>query len=130
MSAIADKARALSGDRTCTGRAEELVRSAEFRKEYAARPNVITAEEMPWERSPDGLIKHLINHRMNTPELCVEAYMLFLKAGEHSGKHRHMWGALAFVVEGDLLPHVTVLAGVLAGLEEQHVGLDAELRRV
>ena len=41
MSAIADKARALSGDKTCTWRAEELVRSAEFRKEYAARPNVM-----------------------------------------------------------------------------------------
>ena len=42
---------------------------------------MITAEEMPWERSPDGLIKHLIHRNMNTPELCVEAYMLFLKDG-------------------------------------------------
>jgi quercetin dioxygenase-like cupin family protein len=38
---------------------------------------------------------------MNTPELCVEAYMLFLKEGERSGKHRHMWEELAFVVEGE-----------------------------
>jgi len=56
---------------------------------------------MPWERSPDGLIKHLIHRNMNTPELCVEAYMLFLKEGERSGKHRHMWEELAFVVEGE-----------------------------
>ena len=61
---------------------------------------MVTAEDMPWERSPDGLIKHLIHRNMNTPELCVEAYMLFLKAGERSGKHRHMWEELAFVVEG------------------------------
>ena len=37
---------------------------------------------------------------MNTRECCVEAYMQFLKAGEHSGKHRHMWEELIFVVEG------------------------------
>ena len=61
---------------------------------------LLKAEDMPWERSPDGLIKHLINHRMNSPELCVEAYMLFLKEGERSGKHRHMWEELTFVVEG------------------------------
>jgi quercetin dioxygenase-like cupin family protein len=100
MSAIEDKKFALSGDKTCNWRAEEILRSAEFRKEYASRPNVVAAEDMPWERSPDGLIKHLINHRMNTPELCVEAYMLFLKDGERSGKHRHMWEELTFVVEG------------------------------
>ena len=101
MSAIEDKQQALSGNKTCNWRAEEIVKSLEFRKEYAKRPNVITAEEMPWERSPDGLIKHLIHRNMNTPELCVEAYMLFLKDGERSGKHRHMWEELAFVVEGE-----------------------------
>ena len=37
---------------------------------------------------------------MNTRECCVEAYMQFLKAGERSGKHRHMWEEIIFVVEG------------------------------
>ena len=55
---------------------------------------------MPWERSPDGLIKHLVNKKMHTRECCVEAYMQFLKDGERSGKHRHMWEELFFVVEG------------------------------
>jgi quercetin dioxygenase-like cupin family protein len=101
MSAIEDKQQAFSGTNVCNWRAEEIVKSLAFREEYAKRPNVITAEEMPWERSPDGLIKHLIHRNMNTPELCVEAYMLFLKEGERSGKHRHMWEELAFVVEGE-----------------------------
>ena len=101
MSAIEDKQQALSGTNVCNWRAEEIVKSLEFRKEYATRPNVIPAEEMPWERSPDGLIKHLIHRNMKTPELCVEAYMLFLKAGERSGKHRHMWEEVLFVVEGE-----------------------------
>src|SRR5262245_24521813 len=100
MAAIEDKQQALSGSKICNWRAEEIVRSLEFRKEYANRPNVVTAEEMPWERSPDGLIKHLIHRNMNTPELCVEAYMLFLKRRERSGKHRPMQDALGCVVEG------------------------------
>ena len=101
MSAIEDKQQALSGTNVCNWRAEEIVKSLEFRQEYATRPNVIPAEEMPWERSADGLIKHLVHHRLNTRECCVEAYMQFLKAGERSGKHRHMWEELAFVVEGE-----------------------------
>jgi quercetin dioxygenase-like cupin family protein len=55
---------------------------------------------MPWEHSSDGLIKHLVHHRLNTRECCVEAYMQFLKAGERSGKHRHMWEEIIFVAEG------------------------------
>ena len=49
---------------------------------------------MPFERSADGLIKHLMHRKMNTREMCVEAYMQFLKPGERSGKHRHMWEEL------------------------------------
>src|SRR3974390_2130464 len=100
MSAIEDKKAALSGKANCSWRAEEIARSAEFRKEYASRPNVIKAEDMPWERSPDGLIKHLVHKKMQTRECCIEAYMQFLKDGECSGKHRHMWEELFFVVEG------------------------------
>ncbi len=100
MSSFEEKDFALSGSTTCNWRAEELAASQEFRKAYATLPNVVHAEDMPFERSPDGLIKHLINRRMNTRECCVEAYMQFLKAGERSGKHRHMWEEIAFVVEG------------------------------
>jgi hypothetical protein len=44
----------------------------------------VLAEDMPWEHSADGLIKHLVHHKMDTREMCVEAYMQFLKAGEKS----------------------------------------------
>ena len=47
MSGIEDKQQALSGNSTCNWRAEEIVHSAEFRKEYASRPNVVRAEDMP-----------------------------------------------------------------------------------
>ena len=84
----------------CSYRAEDIERSDAFRRAYAQAPNVVTPEQMPFERSPDGLIKHLINERMNTREMCIEAYMHFLKAGERSGRHRHMWEEVLFVAEG------------------------------
>jgi hypothetical protein len=95
-----DKAQALSGSNTCSFHADDIAASEEFRKNYATRFNVVKAADMPWERSPDGLIKHLVHHKLNTRECCVEAYMQFLKPGERSGKHRHMWEELIFVVEG------------------------------
>ena len=74
--------------------------SQEFRKAYESKTNVVLAEDMPWEHSADGLIKHLVHEKLNTREMCVEAYMQFLKPGEKSGVHRHMWEELIFVVEG------------------------------
>ena len=95
-----DKAQAWSGSANCTFHADDVAASQNFRKQYETLANVVKAEEMPWERCPDGLIKHLVHHRLNTRECCVEAYMQFLKTGERSGKHRHMWEEIIFVVEG------------------------------
>lgn len=88
------------GDKTCTFRAEDVAASQEFRRAYEKRPNVVKAADMPFERSADGLIKHLVHRKLDTRECCVEAYMQFLKAGERSGKHRHMWEEVIFVAEG------------------------------
>lgn len=84
----------------CSFRADDIANSAEFRRLYELAANVVPAEEMPFERSPDGLIKHLVNHRMNTREMCIEAYMQFLPPQGRSGKHRHMWEEVIFVAEG------------------------------
>jgi quercetin dioxygenase-like cupin family protein len=95
-----DREAALSGSKTCSFHADDIAASRTFRDSYETRSNVVKAEDMPWERSPDGLIKHLVHHRLNTRECCVEAYMQFLAADERSGKHRHMWEEIIFVVEG------------------------------
>jgi quercetin dioxygenase-like cupin family protein len=89
------------GGGTCSYRAEDIERSAEARRQYETMPNVVTPEQMPFERSPDGLIKHLINGRMNTREMCVDAYMQFLSPEGKSGRHRHMWEEVLFVAEGE-----------------------------
>ena len=88
------------GANTCSFRADAIRQSADVRRLYEAAANIVAAADMPFERSPDGLIKHLINERMNTRECCVEAYMQFLPPGGRSGRHRHMWEEIAFVAEG------------------------------
>jgi quercetin dioxygenase-like cupin family protein len=95
-----DKGPARSGTQNCNFRAEDAAASKAFRESYESRLNLVAAEDMPFERSADGLIKHLVHNRMNTKECCVEAYMQFLDPGGRSGKHRHMWEEVLFVVEG------------------------------
>ena len=79
---------------------EELEESAEFRKTYRNRLSVVKPQDMPFENSPDGLIKHLVHEKLNTREMCVDAYMQFLEPGKSTGKHRHMWEEVIFVLEG------------------------------
>ena len=95
-----DKHPALSGSANCTFHADDIAGSQDFRKRYATLPNVVAAEDMPWERSPDGLIKHIINEKMDTKECCLDIYMQFLPPGKASGKHRHLSEEVIYVVEG------------------------------
>ena len=80
--------------------AQALEVSKAFRDDYKARLNVVKAEQMPFERSPDGLIKHIIHEDLNTKECCLDIYMQFLPGGQRSGKHRHLTEEIFFVVEG------------------------------
>lgn len=100
MTTIEERDLAHVGTKTCNFRTEDIARSAEFRQLYDQALNVVAAADMPFERSPDGLIKHLVNQRMNTKECCVEAYMQFVPPGGRGGKHRHMWEEIVFVAEG------------------------------
>lgn len=80
---------------------EEAVKASEqFRKDYDSRMNVVKAADMPFERSPDGLIKHIIHEKMDTKECCLDIYMQFLPPGKASGKHRHLSEEVFYVVEG------------------------------
>src|SRR5215467_11417515 len=100
MKAAEERDFAHIGTKTCTFRTDDIKGSAEFRKAYEQTANVVSAEDQPFENSPDGLIKHLVHEKMGTREQCVDAYMQFLKPGGRSGKHRHMWEEVIFVAEG------------------------------
>lgn len=80
--------------------AQALEASKQFREDYRGRLNVVKSHQMPFERSPDGLIKHIINDKMNTKECCIDIYMQFLPPGKASGKHRHLSEEIFYVVEG------------------------------
>lgn len=79
---------------------EALEASQQFRRAYRDRMNVVKSDQMPMERSADGLIKHVINERMDTKECCVDIYMQFISPGHATGTSRHLSEEIAFVVEG------------------------------
>ncbi len=92
--------RALLGDKKVNFYAEELDRSKQFREDYKKRQWGIAAEDMPWEDSPQGRLKHVVNEQMDTMECCVDMYQQLLPPGGRSGKHRHVPEELFYVVEG------------------------------
>jgi len=79
---------------------DALEESQKFRADYRERMNIVKWDEMPMERSADGLIKHVINERMNTKECCIDIVMQFIEAGKATGTSRHLSEEIAFVIEG------------------------------
>jgi quercetin dioxygenase-like cupin family protein len=66
----------------------------------AKRRKILHPEDMPWEMSRQGLLKHLLNEQMNTRMETVDAYMQIVPPGSRSGKHRHLAEECLYVVEG------------------------------
>ena len=66
----------------------------------AKRKKVVTPQDMPWEMSRQGLLKHLLNSAMNTRMETVDAYMLIIPPGSKSGKRRQLAEECLYVLEG------------------------------
>ena len=66
----------------------------------AKRRKVVRPDDMVWEMSRQGLLKHLINEQMNTRMDTVDAYMQIIPPGSRSGKHRHLAEECLYVLEG------------------------------
>jgi quercetin dioxygenase-like cupin family protein len=66
----------------------------------AKRKKVVHPEDMPWELSRQGLLKHLLNEGMNTRMETVDAYMEIIQPASRSGKHRHLAEECVYVLEG------------------------------
>ncbi|HWF96015.1 MAG TPA: hypothetical protein VG291_13740 [Xanthobacteraceae bacterium] len=77
-----------------------LNEAAESPARNAKRKKIVHNDEMPWEMSQQGLLKHLLNAQMNTRMETVDAYMQVLPPGSRSGKHRHLAEECLYVVEG------------------------------
>lgn len=66
----------------------------------AKRRRLVKPEEMPWELSPHGLLKHMVNEALNTRAETIDIYMQVIPAGSRSGRHRHFAEEAFYVVEG------------------------------
>ena len=77
-----------------------LVDAATAPARNAKRAKVVHPEDMPWEMSKQGLLKHLMNEAMNTRMETVDAYMQIIPPGSKSGKHRHLAEECLYVLEG------------------------------
>lgn len=92
----------VKGNEVCNFYSENLAETATYVEEYYSnRLKVVKAADMPFENSPQGILKHMIHEKLNTVENCVDIYMQFLPPGQASGKHRHMAEEVFFVVEGE-----------------------------
>lgn len=81
--------------------AEALREADEARRREASLRNVVKAEDMVWEDSPQGRIKHMVNEEMGTREHCLDMYQQFLAPHGSSGRHRHLSEEILYVLEGE-----------------------------
>ncbi|MCF8563147.1 cupin domain-containing protein [Alicyclobacillus tolerans] len=88
------------GDRTLSFYQETLTDAAERPKRDQDRKKIVKPWEMPWELAPQGILKHMINEKMNTRMETVDVYMQIIPPGSRSGKHRHLAEECLYVVEG------------------------------
>ncbi len=77
-----------------------LEHAATLPARMAGRRKILHPEDMPWEMSRQGLLKHLLNEQMNTRMETVDAYMQVIPPGSRSGKHRHLAEECLYVLEG------------------------------
>ncbi len=64
------------------------------------RRKIVKSYDLPWENSPHGLLKHIVNESMNTRAETVDAYMQIIPPGSRSGRHRQLAEQAFYVVEG------------------------------
>jgi quercetin dioxygenase-like cupin family protein len=77
-----------------------LADAAERPVRSARRRRLVKPEEMPWELSPHGLLKHMIHEQMDTRAETLDIYMQVIPPGSRSGRHRHFAEEAFYVVEG------------------------------
>ena len=76
-------------------------RQAQERREQERQaPDVIDGSTLPRERSPQGMLTHVMNPEVSPKFHSAEAYILEIEPGGYSGKHRHMSEEFLYVLEG------------------------------
>ena len=81
--------------------ADRLRQVAANRETDEKQKKVFKAEEMPWELSPFGKLKHVANESLPVRMKSLDSFILEIPPGSRSGKHRHMAEEFIFVLEGE-----------------------------
>ncbi|WP_338603004.1 cupin domain-containing protein [Sulfolobus tengchongensis] len=79
---------------------QELLKNSHRWPYKERKKQVIKPWEMPWEVTPNGIIKWLANEKMDIAIRTLDAYMLFIPPYSRSGKERHLAEEYVYVVEG------------------------------
>jgi quercetin dioxygenase-like cupin family protein len=90
----------LQGEATGTYYADLLDDATTKPQRDAQRKKILKAAELPWENSPHGLLKHIVNESMGTRAETVDAYMQIIPPGSRSGRHRQLAEQAFYVLEG------------------------------
>ncbi len=90
----------LAGDDNIPYYKELLDEATEMPVRNATRKKILKPHELPFENSPQGLLKHIVNESMNARCETVDAYMQIIPPGSRSGKHRQLAEQAFYVVEG------------------------------
>ncbi len=88
------------GKRTARYYQERLKEARTAPAQAGKLKKVVKPEEMPWEQSRHGRIKHLVNEKMPVRIKSVDAYIQEIPPGSRSGKHRHMAEEVLVILEG------------------------------
>lgn len=79
---------------------EDLIAVKEEKYQDSLSHKIIRANEMVWEDSPHGRIKHLAHPKLNSRVKDIEAYMQVIAPDGRTGKHRHMAEEFMFILAG------------------------------
>lgn len=80
---------------------EERLREAEQKlKSLEAKKKIVKAQDMPWEISREGELKHVVNEKMDARMTTLDVYIQEIPPGSRSGRHRHMSEEAFYVLEG------------------------------
>lgn len=88
------------GTRKTNYYAESLEEARQEQRRDEELQKVVKAEEMPWDESPQGRLKHVCNEKTNARVKTVDIYIQEIPPGSRSGKHRHMAEEFIFILEG------------------------------
>lgn len=100
MNKYDEKDRWNRGNKTAGYYEKSIQRAMEQPKKLAGLMKVIKPEDMPWENSRHGNLKHMVNDEMGAVSQTMTAYLQEIPPGSRTGKHRHMAEEMVFVLEG------------------------------